>query len=649
MTASHLGGGLALSKEDRARVGELAERLSAYRKKYYEGEPAISDEAYDALEDELRRLAPAHPVLAKVGSPVAADNWEKARHEIPMGSLNKVTNADELEEWVARCDALLDKDGQAPIRDDLYVAEKLDGISIELIYRDGRFVDGITRGDGEIGERITANVERMRGVPLRIAHSGRLSVRGEIILRLTDMKEHFADYTSPRNAAAGTARRLDGVGNEHLTVLCYDLAEELDLATEVEKFELLRGLGFATPNTYRGSFDQVVVIYEEYSSAKRVSLDYEIDGLVVRANDLAKQGALGELNRRPRGAVAFKFASPMKVSRVREILWDTGPSGRVTPVAIVEPVVLAGAKVQRASLHNVANVARLGIGVGDEVVVSRRNDVIPYIEEVTEHVSEAAAPPERCPICDAPLTLEGEYLMCRNAVCPALVEGRIHNWIDAIGALEWGDKLVATVVEKGLVKEPLDLYRLSVDDIANLERHGQKSAENALGQLTSRLPLKLETFLAALGIEGFSTQTARLVVMAGLDHIDDLLAASEEELAAIKGLGELKAKAIVAGLEARRDEIARLRAFGIEPVSVADAGPLGGKSFCITGTHSRPRKELVQLIEDAGGRVVSSVTKELHYLIIADPSSTSSKATKARRYGTELIDEATLLSMIERA
>ena len=649
MTASHLGGGLALSKEDRARVGELAERLSAYRKKYYEGEPAISDEAYDALEDELRRLAPAHPVLAKVGSPVAADNWEKARHEIPMGSLNKVTNADELEEWVARCDALLDKDGQAPIRDDLYVAEKLDGISIELIYRDGRFVDGITRGDGEIGERITANVERMRGVPLRIAHSGRLSVRGEIILRLTDMKEHFADYTSPRNAAAGTARRLDGVGNEHLTVLCYDLAEELDLATEVEKFELLRGLGFATPNTYRGSFDQVVVIYEEYSSAKRVSLDYEIDGLVVRANDLAKQGALGELNRRPRGAVAFKFASPMKVSRVREILWDTGPSGRVTPVAIVEPVVLAGAKVQRASLHNVANVARLGIGVGDEVVVSRRNDVIPYIEEVTEHVSEAAAPPERCPICDAPLTLEGEYLMCRNAVCPALVEGRIHNWIDAIGALEWGDKLVATVVEKGLVKEPLDLYRLSVDDIANLERHGQKSAENALGQLTSRLPLKLETFLAALGIEGFSTQTARLVVMAGLDHIDDLLAASEAELAAIKGLGELKAKAIVAGLEARRDEIARLRAFGIEPVSVADAGPLGGKSFCITGTHSRPRKELVQLIEDAGGRVVSSVTKELHYLIIADPSSTSSKATKARRYGTELIDEATLLSMIERA
>jgi len=647
MTASHLGGGLALSEADEARVAELAERLAEYRRRYYEGEPVISDEAYDALEDELRSLAPAHPVLAKVGSPVVADSWQKARHEIPMGSLNKVTSSDELEEWVSRCDALLAKEELEGIRDDLYVAEKLDGISIELIYRRGRFVDGITRGDGETGERITPNVARMRGVPGRIDHEGTLSVRGEIILRLSDMKDHFADYTSPRNAAAGTARRLDGGGNEHLTVLCYDLAEELDLETEVAKFELLRGLGFATPNTYRGPFDEVVSIYEDYASAKRTSLDYEIDGLVVRANSLAKQAALGDLNRRPRGAIAFKFASPMKVSRVRDIRWDTGPSGRVTPVAIVEPVLLAGAKVQRASLHNVANVQRLGIGVGDEVVVSRRNDVIPYIEEVTEHVGDDAVPPERCPVCDEPVTLEGEYLMCRNAECPALVEGRIHNWIDAVGALEWGDKLVATVVEKGLVTEPLDLYKLKVDDIASLERHGKKSAENALGQLQSRLPLKLETFLAALGIEGFSTQTARLLVQAGFDHIDAVLEASEEELAAVKGLGELKAKAIRSGLDARREEIARLRDFGLEPVSVEDAGPLANKSFCITGTHSRPRKELVQMIEGAGGRVSSTVTKELDYLVIADPSSTSSKANKARRYGTELIDEATLVGMIE--
>jgi DNA ligase (NAD+) len=650
MTSSHLGGGLELSAEERERVVELASRLENYKQKYYDGTPEISDEAYDALEDELRQLAPAHPVLAKVGSPVAADAWGKARHEIPMGSLNKVTNAEELRAWAARCDELLAKEeGEVPksIVDDLYVAEKLDGISIELIYRDGRFVDGITRGDGEVGERITSNVERMRGVPRRIRHEGRLSVRGEIILRLTDMGSHFTDYTSPRNAAAGTARRLDGGGNEFLTVLCYDMAEELDLATEVDKFALLREWGFATPNTYRGSLDEIIAVYDSYSSSKRDELDYEIDGLVVRSNSLAQQGLLGDLNRRPRGAVAFKFESPRKVSRVREVRWDTGPSGRVTPVAIVEPVMLAGAKIQRASLHNVTNVKRLGIGVGDEVIVSRRNDVIPYIEEVIEHVGAAAQVPETCGVCEHAVALEGEYLMCRNGECPALIEGRIHNWIDAVGALEWGDKLVATVVDKGLVREPLHLYQLEVKDIASLERHGTKSAENALSQLRSRLPLKLETFLAALGIEGFSTQTARLVVQAGFDHIDKVLAATEEELAAVKGLGELKARGIVAGLAARSEEIARLRAGGIEPVSVDDAGPLGAKSFCITGSHSRGRKELVQVIEDAGGRVLNGVTKELDYLVIANPASTSSKATKARRYGTELIDEDTLMGLIE--
>ena len=646
MDKAHLGGGLALDPSQAARVAELAKRLSHYRDKYYAGEPLLSDAAYDALEDELRALSPAHPLLAKVGTTAVSEAWEKARHEIPMGSLNKVTSEQELRDWLTRCDLLLEKAGQPSMASDLYVAEKLDGISIELIYRDGALVDGITRGDGEIGERITANVARMRGVPLRIGHQGHLSVRGEIILRLSDMKRHFLDYTSPRNAAAGTARRLDGALNEHLTVLCYDLGEELELATEVDKFRLLRELGFATPNSYQGDLDTVIATYASYAEGRRSELDYEIDGLVVRANSLALQGALGELNRRPRAAVAFKFASPQKVSKVVEVRWDTGPSGRVTPVAIVEPVQLAGATVRRASLHNVANVERLGLGVGDEVLVSRRNDVIPYIEEVVQKLGDQVTAPDRCTVCDEELSREGEYLMCRNSACPALIEGRIHNWIDAIGALEWGDKLIATLVDKGLVREPLDLYRLDVDTIASLERHGNKSAHNALDQLTSRLPLRLETFLAALGIEGFSTQTARLLVQAGYHDIDAVLSAREDDLAAIVGLGAIKARNIVEGLAQRAPEIARLRAGGIEPVSQAEAGPLAGRTFCITGSHSRPRKELVRLIEDAGGRVSSGVSKDLDYLLIADPDSTSSKATKARSVGTTLIDEAALQRLI---
>jgi len=641
-----LGGGLEIGPTQATRVEELAGRLEAFRASYYAGRPAVSDEAYDALEDELRALAPAHPVLARVGTAMLSEAWEKAQHEIPMGSLNKVTNAEQFGDWLKRCDDLLAKQDEPSIRTKLFVTEKLDGISIELIYRDGVFRDAITRGDGEIGERITSNVGRMRGVPARIDDRRRISVRGEIIVRFSDMREHFPDYANARNAAAGTSRRLDGQGAQHLTVVCYDIAEELGNLTEVDKFDWIRKLGFATPHSYSGDADDVLAIHRRYSDGVRQSLDYEIDGLVVRANSVESQARLGDVNRRPRAAVAFKFASPSKVSTVRDIRWDTGPSGRVTPVAIVEPVELAGATVRRASLHNVAHVRSLGIAVGDEVLVSRRNDVIPYVEEVVTKHAKAVEVPATCTVCDAVIEIAGEYLMCRNLRCPALVEGRIRNWIDAIGALEWGDKLVAALVSAGKLKEPADLYALSVDDIASLDRHGEKSASNALEQIQGRLPLRLPTFLAALGIEGFSTQTARLIVASGLGDLEAVCAADVEQLAAIPGLGDIKARQIVDGLRAREAELERLRAAGIVPVTETQAGPLAGKSFCITGSHERPRKILTQLIEDAGGQVSSGVKKDLDYLLIADVESTSSKAQKARRYGTALISEDQLLLLL---
>jgi DNA ligase (NAD+) len=395
----HVGGGISLHPAVRKKADDLAERLALYRAKYYAGEPLVSDAAYDALEDELRLLDPTHPQLARIGTSELVEAWEKARHEIPMGSLHKVVSPEELGEWVARCDELLAKEGEPPMSTELFVAEKLDGISIELVYRQGKLSDGITRGDGEVGERITANVTRMRGVPRSLGDPRPLAVRGEIILRLSDMRAHFPGVSSPRNAAAGTARRFDGQGSEHLTVLVYDLAGASELSTEREKLELLRRLGFATPLTYLGSTVDVLEWHRRYSEGLREGLDYEIDGLVVRANRLDAQLRLGDVNHRPRAAVAFKFASPSKVSRVVEIRWDTGSSGRVTPVAVVEPVVLAGATVQRASLHNASLVRELGIGVGDEVLVSRRNDVIPYVEEVVVKHGPAVAAPSSCSRC----------------------------------------------------------------------------------------------------------------------------------------------------------------------------------------------------------------------------------------------------------
>jgi DNA ligase (NAD+) len=640
-------GGIEVESEALARVDELARRVERYRASYYAGTPEISDAAYDAIEDELRALAPTHPVLAKVGSAALVTEWEKARHEIPMGSLNKVTNEEEFRGWLARCDELLAKEGQPSIASDLFVAEKLDGISIEVIYRNGKLADAITRGDGFVGERITSNVARMKGVPARIADKRAMSVRGEIVLRLSDMKKHFpAEHTSPRNTAAGTSKRFDGQGAEHLTVLFYDVADHLDIAAEQDKFAWLRGLGFATPRTAHGSVEDVLAVYRRYEKELRGGLDYEIDGLVVYANSLGAQTRLGELNRRPRGAIAFKFSSPAKVSKVVEVRWDTGSSGRVTPVAIVEPVELAGATVQRASLHNAGLVRALGIGPGDEVLVSRRNDVIPYVEEVIESAGNPAQVPTTCATCGTRLAVEGEYLICRNPECTAIVEGRIHSWIDAIGALEWGDKLISQLVAAGKVKEPRDLYLLKWEDIAALERRGEKSAKKCIEQLKSRLPLSLPVFLSGLGIENFAIQTARLLVSAGFATIDQLLAAKAEELAAIPGLGSIKAGAIVRGLAARKDEIQRLRDAGIEPVPPEAQGPLAGLTFCFTGSAVRPRGELTREVESRGGRVLGSVTKEVNYLVIADTSSTSTKAEKARKLGTKLINEDQLFELI---
>ncbi len=653
-------GGIDHDPDTRARADALGARLEKYKASYYAGHPEVSDAAYDALEDELRAIDPTHRVLAVVGSGELVSEWPKARHEIPMGSLNKAVSVEELQAWVARCDELLAKDGVGTVAPDLFVAEKLDGISIEVIYRDGKMTDAITRGDGELGERITKNVARMKGVPARIKDKRWLSVRGEIILRLSDMKKHFTAGTSPRNMAAGTSKRFDGAGCEHLTVLFYDVAVEdgggphtpgpaghLDLTTEVDKFAFIRSLGFATPRTAHGSIDDALKLYQAYAGGTRASLDYEIDGLVIYVNSLHNQALLGEVNHRPRGAVAFKFASPAKVTTVIDIAWDTGSSGRVTPVAIFEPVDLAGAKVQQASLHNAANVRGLGLGVGDEVLVSRRNDVIPYVEEVVTKHGPAAVAPSTCPVCGSTLSVEGEYLYCRNTACRAVVEGRIENWVSAVGALEWGDKLIEQLVEAKLVKEPADLYKLTWEQIAALDRRGEKSAKKCLAELTSRLPLTLPVFIAALGMDNFALETARLRIAAGYDTIEKLLAANEEALAVVKGLGKIKAASIVKGLASRREEIQRLLLDPrLHPVTPQQQGPLAGLTFCFTGSSTKPRAELTALVDANGGRVLAAVTKELSYLVIADPASTSSKAVKARKLGTKLITEEELDALI---
>lgn len=636
-------------KKPNARIAELAKLLRKYKDAYYNGTPLVSDAAYDALEDELRGLDPGHALLASVGAPTSAVTaWEKARHAIPMGSLNKAVDEKELRAWAARCLELGKKDKLKDLTKDLFVTEKLDGLSLAVTYDKGKLVDAITRGDGQIGERILSNARRMKGVPAQLQGKPSITVRGEIILKLSDLKKAFPGAANPRNQASGTSKRFDGQGCEHLTVMFYDL-DGIDHKTEVEKFDILQELGLLVPNFKATDLDGAFALHTEYSKTRRAKLDYEIDGLVVRANDVHVQHMLGELGNRPRAAIAFKFASQAKVTTLVDIVWETGSSGRVSPVAIVKPVQLAGATVQRASLHNAGMIAELGIGIGDEVLVSRRNDVIPYVEEVVTKKGKVARPPTKCPTCRSALEKIGEYIACRNRKCQALVEGRIENWIDAQGILDWGDKLITQLVEAKLVTEPADLYKLRPQQIASLERRGMVIAQKVLDNLRAQLPLSLPKFLAALGIENFGLQTAKTIVSAGFDSLDKVQGASLAELSGIPGVGPSKGKAVFDGMKERKAEIARLLAVGVVPVTKAASGPLAGLTFCFTGSLSKPRKELEQLVEDRGGTLLNGVTKDLKYLVMADPGSGSSKALKAKKYGTECIDEAGFFALIDKS
>jgi DNA ligase (NAD+) len=454
---------------------------------------------------------------------------------------------------------------------------------------------------------------------------------------------------SLRNTASGIARTKDIkhlAACRFLTASFYDVEGVEGLATEQDKLRWLEAQGLGTPHFAFGDADAVVKLHAEYEGSTRRGLDYEIDGLVVRAASLDAFNLLGELNHRPRAAVAFKFGHSMEVTTLLDLQWSTGDTGRITPVAIIEPVILAGAEVRQASLHNLAKVQAMEIGIGDQVLVSRRGDVIPYVERVVVDSGRREEPPSTCRACGTAVERDGEYLVCPNEDCPARRRGRVKTWIRQLGLLEWGERTIETLYERGLVREPADLYRLTADDITALDGYGEITAAKLLEPLAAKKKVPLPTFIAALGVRSVSKETGKLLVHAGYDTVERILGATVEKLAAVEGLGEIKAEKILGGLSARVDEIERLRAVGVEPVRPEAGGPLSGLSFCFSGAHSRPRKELVHIVEKNGGTVRSGVTKGLTHLVLADPSSTSSKAQKARNLGTEIIDEAGLEALV---
>jgi DNA ligase (NAD+) len=624
------------------RVSELESLIQQARHDYYNtGIPTVTDEVYDAWVDELAEFKADSPALVAVGAtPVSV--WQKVAHSIPMGSLSKVNTLEELTAWVMGT-------GEAKF-EPLLVTEKMDGISIAVSYVNGAFSQALTRGDGVTGEDISVNVARMKGVPGKLAKKFTGVLRGEVVLLKSDHLKHFPTYANPRNAASGIAKRLDGQGSEHLTIFFYHVAEGHEFESEGEQFEWLSSQGLKIPNWYVTAMTPGIRtphdLWLEYQQFKRDELDYEIDGLVVRLNNFVKQLALGETDGRPKGAVAFKFAPMTRESVLQRIDWQVGGSGRITPVAIFNPVRVLGAEITNASLYNYGYIKSLGLDIGATILIARAMDVIPRVAAVRKSTGTVAAAPRTCPSCGSETQMDGEYLVCPNtAGCPAQAVGRIKRYVTVLDVKEWGDTLLEKLVNGGLVQDVSDLYRLTEAQLADVDRMGKKSAEKVMKTLWDKNPIPLESLLGALSIPLCGPTMIKIAMDAGYDTIPKLKAANIEELSSIEGFGPVKAQTLWIWLRDNSGIVDKLVMLGVK-IKAKVHGNLNGKSFCFTGASSRPRTELENLVKAAGGDVKSSVGKKLTYLVMADANSTSSKAQAARKNGTVCLSEADFMKMV---
>ena len=664
------------------RYRELLSLLDTYAYEYYVLDaPSVEDAVYDALIREVKEIEAAYPELLSPDSPtqrVAAtplDKFEKVPHSRPMISLNDVFDRDEVEAWVTRIDKLLPGTQHA-----FFCDIKMDGLGVALVYEDGVFVRALTRGDGQVGEDVTANVRTIKNVPLRLRATkhypyllkGTTEVRGEIVMLKKSFEElnrqREADglplFKNPRNLAAGTIRQLDPklVAARPLSFRAYDLLRDDGHEPEswLASYEALTELGIAR-NKEAAVFtglDAVMHFVDEWDT-KRHDLPYNTDGLVIKVNDKNSYSTLGSVGKNPRGAVAYKYAAEQATTVVKDIVISIGRTGAATPVAVFNPVSVAGTTVQHASLHNADEIARKDVRIGDTVVIYKAGDIIPQVESVI-----AALRPKNSTPFDYVKELARQYpelefdrppgeavYRVKGATGPILLKRALEHFTSR-GALDidgMGEKNAEALVDSGLVKDLADIYNLTKEQILELDRFAEVSASKLIDAIADRKTPPLTRFVYGLGIRHVGVQTAIDLVMA-FKSLDRLAIATIDELKGVEGVGEVVAESIAAWF-ADQDNIellAKFKSFGVEPVyEDLSHGPLSGKSFVITGTlTSMDRDEAAEKIRSLGGTFQTTVGKGTTYLV-AGGKVGASKLEKAKKFGTEVIDESTLQGLLQ--
>lgn len=664
-------------EEARKRIEELRRTLHYHNYRYYVlDDPVISDQEYDALLRELKKLEEQFPEFYDENSPTVKvggrplSKFEKVEHRIPMLSLEDGFTDEEIKEFDRRVKRFLGLPADEVI--DYSVEPKFDGLSIDLIYENGSLKVASTRGDGYVGENVTQNIRTIRNVPLVIIHKEPpeyLDVQGEVLLTKDEFKKineeriknGLPPFANPRNAAAGSVRQLDPkeTAKRNLIMIMYYIREirgfKREIRTQSEALEVLRELGFPTSQYNRlvHGIDEAIEYKKELEKI-RDKLPYELDGVVIKVNDFELQRKLGYTTKSPRWAIAFKFPAEQATTKIVDIRVNVGRTGILTPVAILEPVNIGGVVVSRASLHTMDEIEKKDIMIGDTVFVQRAGDVIPEVikpvKELRDGTQRKFEMPDRCPVCGSKVVKDGAYYRCSNINCPSVLKESIKHFVSrkAMNIEGFGDKLIEQLVDRGIVKDVSDIYKLDKETLMSLDRVGEKLAENLLTAIERSKGTTFAKFIYALGIRHVGEFVAKLLAER-FKNLENLKRATKEELLSIEGIGEEIADSVVSFFKEEKNlkTIEKLLSYGVHFVdeNKEEKSKIAGKSFVFTGTLSRPREYFKDLVEKKGGIVRNSVSKNLDYLVVGE--NPGSKLKKAEQLGVKIIDERELMELLE--